>query len=351
VIERDGLTLGVICLSSAPADAALRAQVQTGDPVAAARSALASLPAGLDLVVAVGNLAEADADRVASEVSGLAAVLNTRGRGYDDPRTPRPGGAVVVEAPDRGRYVAVVRTRLGSSGAWPLVLSPDGQVWRRRAGLRRLVAADPASTQERAALEARFAEEGRGRNLASVEAVPLGAQYDGESAVGARIGDWKQERLSAVAAAARTPTAEERGYASAGACVNCHTNEFARWAWSPHARAWDALIRRKESRNPECVPCHTTGWGRPGGLGALDTSAVRRLKGVQCESCHGPMRGHPQDESIRSAAIAEAACTGCHDEANSPQFDFAPYLQRATCQGGAPATEPPPDVVDEAADP
>ena len=52
-------------------------------------------------------------------------------------------------------------------------------------------------------------------------------------------------------------------------------------------------MRRGETDNPECVGCHTTGYGEPGGLGELTESNVRRFKGVQCEECHGPMGGHP----------------------------------------------------------
>ena len=59
---------------------------------------------------------------------------------------------------------------------------------------------------------------------------------------------------------------------------------------------------------------------------------LRSFKGVQCESCHGPLRGHPEDGRVDAHAVTEATCVGCHDAANSPDFDFASYLRRATCQ-------------------
>ena len=55
------------------------------DPVEAARSALAGLPDDLDWIVAVSNLDEDDAAKVADEVQGLSVILSTRGSEYDSP--------------------------------------------------------------------------------------------------------------------------------------------------------------------------------------------------------------------------------------------------------------------------
>jgi predicted CXXCH cytochrome family protein len=30
--------------------------------------------------------------------------------------------------------------------------------------------------------------------------------------------------------------------------------------------------------------------------------------------------------------VTEAGCIQCHDQANSPDFDYASYLRRASCQ-------------------
>ena len=135
-----------------------------------------------------------------------------------------------------------------------------------------------------------------------------------------------------------------QAYASSGACVNCHSDEFARWTLSGHARAWRALLERDATNNPECVACHSTGFGEPGGLGELTAKNIRKFKGVQCEECHGPMKGHPNDPRAKATPVTEQACLRCHDEANSPDFNYEHYLQQATCQGGSPSILPtPPD--------
>ena len=45
-------------------------------------------------------------------------------------------------------------------------------------------------------------------------------------------------------------------------------------------------------QDPECVACHTTAFGQPGGFGQPTAEALWTWKGVQCEACHGPMKAH-----------------------------------------------------------
>jgi hypothetical protein len=286
------------------------------------------LPPDLDWVIAAGNVADDDAEAIA-EMSGISAVFSTRGESYTDPPLGR-SKRVVIESPDRGRYLQVVHVRLGSTPEQPLLLYPDPPEWRARLAALRRGADD---TLERS---------GSGRNLGLINTIPLSGDLDREGAVSDRLIDYREEQMArATTAAAQTPETGPH-YASSGACVNCHSDEFARWTLTGHAQAWRALIKRKETNNPECIGCHTTGYGEPGGFGELSATNIRKYKGVQCEACHGPMGGHPNDKSVESPLVTEASCTGCHDEANSPKFDYKTYLSRASCQGGAPELIPRP---------
>ena len=343
VLERGGIRLGVIGLSALPTDRALRDVVRGADPVESARAAVAALPPDLDLVVALSNLAEAERDRVAAEVPGLAAVLSVRGSAFDEPKAASAGATPIIEAPDRGRYVQLIRLRLGSGPGQPLVLQPPSRDWRDLEAMRRVTDPSAEAAARRDTLERRFEALGEGRNLAEATPMPLGAELDGETAIAAQLKAFHADALQEAAAeAARAPRDSERGYGSSGACVNCHINEFARWAFSPHAGAWEALVLRRATEDSDCVACHTTGFGQPGGLGELSSANLSRFKGVQCEACHGPMGGHPDDDRVRATPLSEARCRTCHDEANSPSFDYETYLRRATCQGGAPELSQPP---------
>ena len=327
ILERDGLRIGVIGLSAEPKG---HAELGYRDPLEAVTQTLPLLPNDLDWIVAAGNVSDGEADAVA-EIDGISAVFSTRGESYSDPPLGRPDRGV-IETPDRGRYLQVVHVRLGSVPSQPLLLYPDPPEWRARlAALRR--GADDALERS-----------GAGRNLGLLNTIPLSGDLDRDGTVSDRLSDYREEqRARATTSAAKTPETGPH-YASSGACVNCHSDEFARWTLTGHAQAWRALIKRKETNNPECIGCHTTGYGEPGGFGELSATNIRKYKGVQCEACHGPMGGHPNDKSVVSPLVTEASCTGCHDEANSPKFDYQTYLSRASCQGGAPELIPrPPD--------
>jgi hypothetical protein len=155
----------------------------------------------------------------------------------------------------------------------------------------------------------------------------LGSELEGDAAVAALVEKYQQERLLRAVKAAERPEAEER-YGTVGACVSCHQDRFVAWGFDPHAKALLALADRGATQNPECLACHTTAWGKPGGIGGLEE--VDRFKGVQCEACHGPMGGHPEN-GRKSEVISEGTCTGCHDAANSPGFEYGKYVGRVSC--------------------
>ncbi len=325
VIERDGFRLGVVGLGR-PAEG-LRAV----DPVEAARAAMeAAGPA--DAWVALSNLPEEDAKRVAEGVPGLGAVLSTRGGELDAPRVT--SGAPIVETPDRGRYVTVLRLALASDGAaWtPVTGSPYEELARERERVGRLTAepAVEAGRRRIAELRERVAAAARGHDLVLVEERPLGSDLDGPSPLDARVESFKDRATRAAEArvGAAPPVA---GYATGAACVACHEDRFTAWTLDPHARAYEALIPREAELNVECIACHSTGWGEPGGNATLTPVAMRTWKAVQCEACHGPLAGHPQRDEVKPHPVTEATCTHCHDAANSPQFDYARYLARISC--------------------
>ena len=325
VLERDGIRVGVIGLSAPPpADSGL----QSKDPVDATTATLPSLPSDLDWIIAAGTLSDENAARVA-EVDGLSAVFTTRGTNYESPALDQPS-TPVIETPDRGRYVQVVHVRLGSLPSTPLLLHPDPPTWRARLAATRRGDTDMLD------------EVGRGRNIGLVNTTPLSADLDRGGSVTDRLRVYKAAQRSKAEKRAEANDPHKTYYASSGACVNCHSDEFARWTLTGHARAWRSLVERKATDNPECVACHSTAYGESGGLGKLSATNIRKFKGVQCEMCHGPMGGHPSNPQIHPEPVTQATCVGCHDEANSPDFVFSKYLPQASCQGGAPALIPQP---------
>ena len=112
----------------------------------------------------------------------------------------------------------------------------------------------------------------------------------------------------------------ENGYASAAACQRCHEQEYLQWSATRHAFAYETLLKKERYFDARCVSCHTTGFGYRTGFQIGDSDST--LKGVQCETCHGPGKqhvGNPKKSNIRSGADT-SLCLQCHDPEHSPGF-------------------------------
>lgn len=118
----------------------------------------------------------------------------------------------------------------------------------------------------------------------------------------------------------------DKTYLGSGSCVDCHQPFFEQWSTTRHAGAFATLEAVGKSRNPECVKCHTTGYGEEGGF--YSATATPGLVNVQCEQCHGPGREHLSDYTVPMASIGEPVCLRCHTKENSPDFDYKTYMEK-----------------------
>jgi peroxiredoxin len=124
------------------------------------------------------------------------------------------------------------------------------------------------------------------------------------------------------------------GHVGSDACQTCHAAEYQTWLASPHAHAVETLTQRGKQQQTECLACHTTGFGKPGGFptgGGPESHAD--LARVGCESCHGPGGEHVKEGSAKFGSIVSLGdkcdscvilqiCGSCHDDANDPGFEF-----------------------------
>lgn len=129
--------------------------------------------------------------------------------------------------------------------------------------------------------------------------------------------------IAAVTASAMVAVGEEAAapagpYVGAEKCKMCHMPQYNTWKNTTMATAWE---RVKEAEDvAKCLPCHTTGFGQPGGFTSIE--ATPHLVGVQCEACHGPGQAHlatpMSDKEARRASMSRNAadgapdCRGCH---------------------------------------
>jgi hypothetical protein len=158
-------------------------------------------------------------------------------------------------------------------------------------------------------------------------------------------------------------------YVGVETCRSCHPNTVAKWATTKHAHAFEDIVkdpkgvRSDHQFDAECVSCHTTGFEYTSGWRSAVLTPY--LKGNQCENCHGPASAHvanPDDPAIRKTIALTAAevehsrfCFRCHDEDNSPRFDFTTYWGQIIHKGLDQYTDPrvhqglPPRVAREPA--
>lgn len=323
IVERDGMRVGFVGVSDLPGD---------DDAAAVVRAVSGAMKEPVDVWLALSNASEAVNVAVAEGVPALGAVLATQGEEYDEPKETK--GAPIFEAAARGRYVSVLHLTLGTESR-SMELKSEG-LWKDVANARgRVAAAGEGAALLRAELErdaARLPEVTAGRNVAVFESIPLDGSYEPKgtgSAVSLRMAGFRDSVLAS-AAKSTAKVAPGGGYATGSSCARCHADRVASWGFDSHARAMASLVKRSEQGNPECVACHSTGFGQPGGFAELSREKLESFRDVQCEACHGPMAGH-NGAGKAGEAIREATCRGCHDEANSPGFDYQTYLSRISC--------------------
>jgi hypothetical protein len=112
-------------------------------------------------------------------------------------------------------------------------------------------------------------------------------------------------------------------FVGAETCSGCHANIHSNWSNTLHARALETLEALGQGSNPNCVGCHSVGFGEEGGF--VDRATTNALAGVGCEACHGPAGAHATnvtDATLRPPVnIAASVCGKCHTGSHHPNFE------------------------------
>lgn len=169
-------------------------------------------------------------------------------------------------------------------------------------------------------------------------------------------------------AVAACPRSQEALYEGSKSCQKCHFKEYGSWQKTKMAKAFESLkpgqaaeakgkakldVAKDYTKDPSCVSCHVTGYGKPGGypevvagkeFTAEEKARAALNEGVGCESCHGPggkASAYKKDnKEYKWADVAklgmvhpdEKNCASCHN-AKSPtyvEFKFAEKVGKDT---------------------
>jgi hypothetical protein len=115
-------------------------------------------------------------------------------------------------------------------------------------------------------------------------------------------------------------------YVGVSKCGECHQTYVESWEKTKHAKAFASLEKVGKAADPECIVCHTVGFGEKGGFYTIDTTP--QLANVQCEECHGLDREHMNNFERPMRPVTESVCLKCHTKDNSPEFNYAVYLKK-----------------------
>ncbi|MDD4891025.1 MAG: multiheme c-type cytochrome [Phycisphaerae bacterium] len=113
-------------------------------------------------------------------------------------------------------------------------------------------------------------------------------------------------------------------------CGQCHAAQYQAWRKTKHGQAWATIVREGRTADPECMRCHTTGFGYQGGF--RTAADAPSLADVGCQNCHQVDLGNMPPK--RRVAVSEMTCRGCHTEPKSPKFEIAVYGPKVTCPKG-----------------
>ncbi len=134
--------------------------------------------------------------------------------------------------------------------------------------------------------------------------------------------------------AGSTLAQQQHSYVGVKSCKMCHKGKkkgeiYEKWEQNKHSKATEALIEKGKASNPQCLKCHSTGFGE----GGYDPTAEDKDKfaGVQCEACYGPgsdykkisvMKSH--EESVANGLIVptEETCVKCHNASHHKDLEF-----------------------------
>ncbi len=107
---------------------------------------------------------------------------------------------------------------------------------------------------------------------------------------------------------------EDPYYVGMSQCKECHPEYVKTHSAWKYSRNFRILEMRHKEHDPQCLPCHTTGYGLPGGFVSIEETP--HMKNIQCEACHGPASLHVKaptvEEHQRTLSIPKNVCTKCH---------------------------------------
>jgi len=348
VVERGGRRIGFIGVVDYAPDGC-----EASDPLDAARTGAESLGA-VDATVLIAHMDSRKIIKAAEEIPGLDFVINGQTRQRHAAPMGMNNGAFQLGVGSKGKVLGALLLDFSKGGeGW----SSDGSTQRLEDDIERfeerresakadLEATTDAKEQKRLKRQIEYyqqkVDEARAE-LEEIENAPEGVTNRFQNQLRELddgVADQSSTEALVVAALAEIDalpplkheaTPKATPFIGSNTCRGCHQEPFAQWEATAHPQAWQTLVDEKRARDEDCFGCHVTGATDP--LGPQNVDAVTpELRGVGCESCHGPGVEHlkgPLSDSMTLPTVE--TCVQCHDgERDEGRFDHEAYLPRVS---------------------
>jgi len=162
----------------------------------------------------------------------------------------------------------------------------------------------------------------------SVEVIPLESKYKDSREMISLLKEYQQiladeDLLSKVP---QTLLLNGLSYVGSSICGMCHKVVYEHWSKTTHGTSYGTLVRKGYQYDPECIKCHTTGYGDISGF--LNYEKNNNLINVGCESCHGAGSRHIKYVTETYGVTDESDCMICHESEHSPKFQYNEYWKK-----------------------
>ena len=120
-------------------------------------------------------------------------------------------------------------------------------------------------------------------------------------------------------------------YVGSVVCKECHPEEYANFiTYAKKSVSFHSIEKQMKHLTPDeirqCYPCHTTGYGKPGGFVSVEETP--HLKNAGCEVCHGPGAEHARTSDPKAIIghMSKKDCERCHISERVKAFKYKPLV-------------------------
>ena len=251
------------------------------DPIASIKPIIGLVRGKADLIVLLSHAPAEESVDIAKAFPEIGLVISGHGKDEPNDSVLSVDTATIVSAGTKGKYVGAVKYAIRDGGA----------------------------------------------ERKSVEVVPLDRAFKDSLKMVSLLRDYQQslQDEGLLTKITPLPLAEGLSYTGSPVCGACHKIIYDHWKHTRHGGAYNTLVRGGQQYDPECVKCHTTGYGYESGF--WDYERGRHLVDVGCEACHGAGSGHVKNVNEVYGFTDENTCLTCHDGEHSPKFQFKEYQE------------------------